>query len=210
MSKKRIYPHTCSLDMLLNTLHQWQFIIRESILFDWRSETIQLITDHEITWTAQAHKHRASVHNNILTNCRKMAQGCQKELRRAAIQSQRVCKETPYRARRFTREMMAFWKHYEKVEKEHRRKAEKEAQEQRRIDDEFREVTYFSILCIVFPWGFIRFRRNVKLLFPQWYISEKLVKHVIIGLIGQELVLQCENHWIFKAVNKKMLGLLPW
>eukprot|EP00057_Strongylocentrotus_purpuratus_P034544 XP_795650.4 PREDICTED: DNA helicase INO80 [Strongylocentrotus purpuratus] len=88
----------------------------------------------------KAHKHRASVHNNILTNCRKMAQGCQKELRRAAIQSQRVCKETPYRARRLTREMMAFWKHYEKVEKEHRRKAEKEAQEQRRIDDEFREA----------------------------------------------------------------------
>lgn len=88
----------------------------------------------------KAHKHRASVHNNILTNCRKLAQGCQKELRRAAIQSQRLCKETPYRARRLTREMMAFWKHYEKVEKEHRRKAEKEAQEQRRIDDEFREA----------------------------------------------------------------------
>nr|XP_054758604.1 chromatin-remodeling ATPase INO80-like [Lytechinus pictus] len=88
----------------------------------------------------KAHKHRASVHNNILTNCRKMAQGCQKELRRTAIQSQRLCKETPYKARRLTREMMAFWKHYEKVEKEHRRKAEKEAQEQRRIDDEFREA----------------------------------------------------------------------
>ncbi|XP_072164308.1 chromatin-remodeling ATPase INO80-like [Diadema setosum] len=88
----------------------------------------------------KAHKHRASVHNNILTNCRKLAQACQKELRRTAIQSQRQCKETPYRARRLTREMMAFWKHYEKVEKEHRRKAEKEAQEQRRIDDEFREA----------------------------------------------------------------------
>lgn len=36
--------------------------------------------------------------------------------------------------------MTAFWKHYDKVEKEHRKRAEKEAQEQRRLDDEIREV----------------------------------------------------------------------
>ncbi|XP_072030901.1 chromatin-remodeling ATPase INO80-like [Amphiura filiformis] len=88
----------------------------------------------------KAQKHRSSTHNNMLTNARKLAQGCQKELRRSAIQSQRQCKETPYRARRLTREMMAFWKHYDKVEKEHRKKAEKEAQEQRRLDDEIREA----------------------------------------------------------------------
>lgn len=88
----------------------------------------------------QAHKHRNSIHNNMITNARKLAQACQKELRRSAIQSQRQCKETPHRARRLTREMTAFWKHYDKVEKEHRKKAEKEAQEQRRLDDEIREV----------------------------------------------------------------------
>ncbi|XP_071833817.1 chromatin-remodeling ATPase INO80-like isoform X2 [Apostichopus japonicus] len=88
----------------------------------------------------KAQKHRISVHNTILTNCRKQAQACQKELRRHAIQIQRTCKETPYRARRLTREMTAFWKHYDKVEKEHRKRAEKEAQEQRRLDDEIREA----------------------------------------------------------------------
>ncbi|XP_022083274.1 DNA helicase INO80-like isoform X2 [Acanthaster planci] len=88
----------------------------------------------------KAQKHRMSVHNNILTNARKLAQACQKEQRRRAIASQRVCKETPHRARRMTREMTAYWRHYDKVEKEHRKKAEKEAQEQRRLDDEMREA----------------------------------------------------------------------
>ena len=89
----------------------------------------------------QAQKHRSSRLNNMVTNARKLAQACQKEQRRSAIQSQRQCKETPYRARRLTREMMAYWKHYDKVEREHRKRAEKEAQEQRRLDDEIREVS---------------------------------------------------------------------
>ena len=44
------------------------------------------------------------------------------------------------RARRLSKEMMAYWKRFEKVEKEHRRRAEKEAQEQRKMDGELREV----------------------------------------------------------------------
>ena len=36
--------------------------------------------------------------------------------------------------------MMVYWKKYEKVEKEHRKKAEKEAIEQRKIDFEMNEV----------------------------------------------------------------------
>ncbi|XP_066282143.1 chromatin-remodeling ATPase INO80-like isoform X2 [Branchiostoma lanceolatum] len=88
----------------------------------------------------KAQRQRSSAHNNMLSNCRKMAQLCQKEVRKAAMQSQRVCKETPPRARRLTREMLVFWKKYEKVEKEHRKRAEKEAQEQRKLDDELREA----------------------------------------------------------------------
>ena len=49
-------------------------------------------------------------------------------------------KEIPSRAKRLSREMMAYWKRFEKVEKEHRKKAEKEAQEQRKMDLELREV----------------------------------------------------------------------
>ena len=35
---------------------------------------------------------------------------------------------------------MLYWKKYDKVEKEHRKRAEKEALEQRKLDEEMREV----------------------------------------------------------------------
>jgi len=38
--------------------------------------------------------------------------------------------------------MQVYWKRFDKVEKEHRRKAEREALEQRKIDVEFREVRW--------------------------------------------------------------------
>lgn len=44
-------------------------------------------------------------------------------------------------------QMLAYWKKYEKVEKEHRKRAEKEAMEQRKMDDELREV---HVCCIEF------------------------------------------------------------
>ena len=44
------------------------------------------------------------------------------------------------RARRLMREALTYWRRYERVEKEQRRRAEKEALEQRKIDDEMREV----------------------------------------------------------------------
>jgi DNA helicase INO80 len=63
-----------------------------------------------------------------------------REVRKAAIQSQKTMKETQSRAKRLTREMVTYWKRFEKVEKEHRKRAEKEALEQRKMDLELREV----------------------------------------------------------------------
>lgn len=47
---------------------------------------------------------------------------------------------------------MLYWKKYDKVEKEHRKRAEKEALEQRKLDEEMREVggmevVFFSYLA---------------------------------------------------------------
>ena len=47
-------------------------------------------------------------------------------------------------------QMLVYWKKYEKVEKEHRKRAEKEAQEQRKLDDEFREVTNYYYLWLTY------------------------------------------------------------
>ncbi|KAI5615139.1 DNA helicase INO80, partial [Silurus asotus] len=69
-----------------------------------------------------------------------LAHQCMREVRRAAIQVQKNCKETLPRARRLTKEMLLYWKKYEKVEKEHRKRAEKEALEQRKLDEEMREA----------------------------------------------------------------------
>lgn len=72
-----------------------------------------------------------------------------REVRRAAIQAQKNCKETLPRARRLTKEMLLYWKKYEKVEKEHRKRAEKEALEQRKLDEEMREVQQNHRLLIL-------------------------------------------------------------
>ena len=40
--------------------------------------------------------------------------------------------------------MLVYWKRFDKIEKEHRKKAEKEALEQRKQDEEMREVLSFS------------------------------------------------------------------
>ncbi|ELW48145.1 DNA helicase INO80 [Tupaia chinensis] len=88
----------------------------------------------------KANKQKASARNLFLTNSRKLAHQCMKEVRRAALQAQKNCKETLPRARRLTKEMLLYWKKYEKVEKEHRKRAEKEALEQRKLDEEMREA----------------------------------------------------------------------
>ena len=64
-------------------------------------------------------------------------------MKKVAAKSQRASKEVSSiqpRARRLMREALTYWKRYERVEKEQRKKAEKEAMEQRRRDDEMREV----------------------------------------------------------------------
>lgn len=80
-----------------------------------------------------------------------------REVRRAAIQAQKNCKETLPRARRLTKEMMLYWKKYEKVEKEHRKRAEKEALEQRKLDEEMREVGGVEVSAVTksLIWLFI-------------------------------------------------------
>ncbi|XP_041715924.2 chromatin-remodeling ATPase INO80 [Coregonus clupeaformis] len=88
----------------------------------------------------KAFKQKASAKNFVLTNAKKLAHQCMREVRRAAIQAQKNCKETLPRARRLTKEMTLYWKKYEKVEKEHRKRAEKEALEQRKLDEEMREA----------------------------------------------------------------------
>ncbi|XP_018355719.1 PREDICTED: putative DNA helicase Ino80 isoform X1 [Trachymyrmex septentrionalis] len=79
-------------------------------------------------------------HKEMLISCKKVAQHCMKYWRQKAMQSQRNMKDTIWRAKRLTREMQTYWKRYDRVERETRRRLEKEAEEQRKMDVELIEA----------------------------------------------------------------------
>lgn len=83
---------------------------------------------------------RMNNHKELLSNCKKVAQMCLKHGRQKAMQSQKTMKETIWRAKRLTREMQTYWKRYDRVERETKRRMEKEAEEQRKIDVEIVEA----------------------------------------------------------------------
>ncbi|KAH8344440.1 hypothetical protein KR084_011817 [Drosophila pseudotakahashii] len=83
---------------------------------------------------------KSNNHKEMLANCKRVAGMCAKVVRQRAVNSQRIMKETVWRAKRLTREMLAYWKRYERVERDQRRKQEREAEEQRKQDVELIEV----------------------------------------------------------------------
>ncbi|XP_059480761.1 chromatin-remodeling ATPase INO80 [Neocloeon triangulifer] len=83
---------------------------------------------------------RSNFHKEMLTNCKRAAQLCMRVVRNKATQSQRNMKDTVWRMKRLTREMQAYWKKTDKVEREARKRMEKEAEEQRKQDIELMEA----------------------------------------------------------------------
>lgn len=85
---------------------------------------------------------RAKVNNHkeIVSSCKRISTLCMKTFRQKAMQSQKNMKETIWRAKRLTREMQGYWKRYDRVEREARRRMEKEAEEQRKMDVELIEA----------------------------------------------------------------------
>ncbi|GAB0098739.1 Chromatin-remodeling ATPase INO80 [Sergentomyia squamirostris] len=83
---------------------------------------------------------KANNHKEMLTNCKRVSTLCMKIFRQKAMQSQKNMKETVWRAKRLTREMQGYWKRYDRVERETRRRMEKEAEEQRKMDVELIEA----------------------------------------------------------------------
>ncbi|CRL03233.1 CLUMA_CG016168, isoform A [Clunio marinus] len=83
---------------------------------------------------------KANNHKELLNFTKKTASLCQKVARQKAMESQKRQKETIWRAKRLTREMLSYWKKYDRIERENRRRLEKEAEEQRKMDVELVEV----------------------------------------------------------------------
>ncbi|XP_060645595.1 chromatin-remodeling ATPase INO80 [Drosophila nasuta] len=89
---------------------------------------------------ARMQRIKGNNHKEMLSNCKRVAGMCAKVVRQRALNSQRIMKETVWRAKRLTREMLTYWKRYERVERDQRRKQEREAEEQRKQDVELIEV----------------------------------------------------------------------
>ncbi|KAI7905492.1 SNF2 family N-terminal domain-containing protein [Cokeromyces recurvatus] len=73
-------------------------------------------------------------------NCKKIAQYCQKEVRRVATNGGRANRDLQNKAKRASKEMLLFWKKNEKEERELRKKAEKEALDRLKQEEERREA----------------------------------------------------------------------
>lgn len=102
-----------------------------------RRKVFQLMSKKELGKIQRA---KANNHKEMLQGCKRVATMCMKVTRQKAMISQKIMKETIWRAKRLTREMQVYWKRYDRVERETRRRMEKEAEEQRKIDVEIIEA----------------------------------------------------------------------
>lgn len=103
-----------------------------------RRKVWQLMAKKEL---GKTHRAKINNHKETITSCKKVSTLCMKVFRQRAMQSQKNMKETIWRAKRLTREMQGYWKRYDRVEREKRRRLEKEAEEQRKVCIDY--IIYF-------------------------------------------------------------------
>ncbi|CAG0916948.1 unnamed protein product [Notodromas monacha] len=88
----------------------------------------------------KGYKIRMNIRRDGLQQSKKMAQMCLKYRRQEVMTFQRPPNSVMSLCKRLTKEMLVFWKKHEKVERELRRKVEKEIEEQRQRDMELLEA----------------------------------------------------------------------
>lgn len=124
----------------------------------------------------------ASSSSTKAQNCKKVAQLCQREIRKVAARSVKTSKEIHARARKVNREMLLFWKRNEREERELRKKAEKEAIEKLRVEEEMREAR--------------RQARKLNFLITQ----TELYSHFIGKKIGSKFFSGRHSYFFFSAI----------
>ncbi|KAI5644843.1 DNA-binding domain-containing protein [Phthorimaea operculella] len=97
----------------------------------------QLLVKKELGKVQRA---RTSTHREVMLQRKRLATLCCKHWRHVAMQSQKNMKETVWRCKRLSREMQAYWRRYDRAERETRRRMEREAEEQRKMDVELMEA----------------------------------------------------------------------
>ncbi|CAH2054745.1 unnamed protein product, partial [Iphiclides podalirius] len=97
----------------------------------------QLLVKKELGKVQRA---RSAAHRDMVLHSKRLATLCCKHWRHVAMQSQKNMKETVWRCKRLSREMQAYWRRYDRAERETRRRMEREAEEQRKMDVELMEA----------------------------------------------------------------------
>ncbi|CAH2095187.1 unnamed protein product [Euphydryas editha] len=97
----------------------------------------QLLVKKELGKVQRA---RTATHRELMLQRKRLATLCCKHWRHVAMQSQKNMKETVWRCKRLSREMQAYWRRYDRAERETRRRLEREAEEQRKMDVELMEA----------------------------------------------------------------------
>ena len=82
----------------------------------------------------KAHKARNIAQKEKLVNSKKLALQCMKVVRQKVVASQRSAKEAQAKAKRLTKEMLAHWRQFDRIEKAAKKQQEQEAEKQQKID----------------------------------------------------------------------------
>ena len=82
----------------------------------------------------RAHKARNVAQKEKVVNSKKLAMQCMKVVRQKVVASQRSAKEAQAKAKRLTKEMLAYWRQYDRIEKAAKKQQELEAEKQQKID----------------------------------------------------------------------------
>ncbi|KAG0597031.1 hypothetical protein M758_UG305700 [Ceratodon purpureus] len=85
-------------------------------------------------------KYFANFYKKQIQDCKRVAELCQREVKNRNVRSLKVMKAAPVRTRRLSRDMIIFWKKWDKEQVEVRKKEEKEAAEALKRDQELREA----------------------------------------------------------------------
>ncbi|KAK4313950.1 hypothetical protein Pmani_014747 [Petrolisthes manimaculis] len=117
-------------------------------------------------------KAKAAARKEVLHNCKRMATGCMRVCRQKALQSQKTVKDKVWLLKRLTRTMQGEWKKFDRILKEQNRRAEREAEEQRKMDKEILEVK--------------RQQRKVNFLITLPELYAHFMKNKMDGDIGDE------------------------
>ncbi|KAL9295296.1 Chromatin-remodeling ATPase INO80 [Arabidopsis thaliana] len=88
---------------------------------------------------AKHHRIFTTFHRKLSIDAKRFADGCQREVRMKVGRSYKIPRTAPIRTRKISRDMLLFWKRYDKQMAEERKKQEKEAAEAFKREQEQRE-----------------------------------------------------------------------